>query len=141
MDSPVLHHFVFLCATLQRGLESSLGTVIDCAAPNSTGSITDGHVCMGGGSLGEKGSNHAHPHYMCPSQSEKREGRRETIFWFGDQDANLVWGLVGKEESKWQSKSWNLCPNTPTTDRNSKRGSLYMVPPDLCSSHSAQPIQ
>ena len=48
-----------------------------------------------------------------------------------------IWGegLVGIKEDKWQTKSWELCPNIPTTDRETPKETLHAWCPQICTVH------
>lgn len=57
----------------------------------------------------------------------KVEGREKDKFFIWSPRSQM-WGggLIGKEEDKWQSKSWELCPNTPTTDKGTPKEVLHV---------------
>lgn len=93
----------------------------------------------------KKESNYVYPQYMSQvNMKRQREGRRERgrqAFDLDTNKSNFGWGLIGEVEDKWQSKSWELCPNMPTTNRGTPKEALHACCSKLCSSQFAQPLQ
>lgn len=148
MASATLHSLVSicLCKLTERSLEHSGHFVCGYASPNSIGSVPDrACVYLGRGrEPWKKGGIQSYPPTSINmpespwKEGGKKEGKRggRQAFDLETKKPNLGGRLTGKEEAKWQSKSWEPCPSIPTNDRGTPKEALHAWCPQSCAGHN-----